>query len=112
MKTIFDHVEHLKGKPHHIRKQVAFGVAALASALIALIWLVGNYTTGTFAISGSSFAESTGQIVSVPKVDVEGNQLAGAAAAVQGSDAPAHIEIVDTAPVAPLKRVEQTTLPF
>ena len=78
MKTIFDHIEHVKGKPHHIRKQIAFGVATLGSALVALVWLVSNYTAGTFAITGSNFAMSTGQEEAVQVVDIAGNQLAGA----------------------------------
>ena len=112
MKTIFDHIEHVKGKPHHIRKQIAFGVATLGSAVVALVWLVSNYTAGTFAITGSNFAMSTGQEEAVQVVDIAGNQLAGAASALRGADAPAHIEIVDTSTSIPVRKVEQTTIPF
>ena len=27
MKNIFEHIEHAKRKPHHVRKQIAFGAA-------------------------------------------------------------------------------------
>ncbi|MFA6502911.1 MAG: hypothetical protein WCT45_01465 [Candidatus Paceibacterota bacterium] len=115
MKTILDHIEHVKGKPHHIRRQVAFGVAAFTSVLIALVWLVGNYAAGTFAIRGSSFAASTGAespVITTDGTDTTG--LAGAAAGVTSADVPAHIEIIDTAPPAApaVKQSEQTILPF
>jgi hypothetical protein len=117
MKTIFDHIEHIKGKPHHIRKQVAFGVAALSSAFVALVWLVSNYAMGTFAIQGSNFAMSSDAATSVTtttrNVGSQGLAGVGAATVLTGADAPAHIEIVDTAVVAPAKKqVEQTTIPF
>jgi len=114
MKTIFDHIEYVKGKPHHIRKQVAFGIAALGSALIALVWLAGSFATGAFAIQGSTFADSAGvpsAIVTTSGADTQG--LAGAAASNGGDTVPAHIEIIDTTPEAPVaKQSEQTILPF
>ncbi len=110
MKKILEHIEYVKGKPHHIRKQIAFGTATLASALIAFVWLAGNFAAGTFALRDSSFAASTGQGGAVVTSSTQG--LAGAAAALEDNkDAPAHIEIVDTTP-APKKQVEQTILPF
>ena len=116
MKTIFEHFEYLKGKPHHIRKKIAFGVAAAGSALIGLIWLVSSVAAGTFAIQGTSFAESMGQGNVVATTSASGNQgLAGvaASAALQDTSAPAHIEIVDTtAAPSSKKQSEQTILPF
>jgi hypothetical protein len=117
MKTVFDHIKHVQGKPHHIRKRVAFGIAGGVSAFFALVWLGANLATGAFAIQGSNFAMSTGQ-ESVATTSSDGSTdqgLAGvgAAAALQSdTSAPAHIEIVDTTPVAPKKPVDQTTIPF
>lgn len=116
MKNIIDHIEHIKAKPHHIRKRVAFGVAAGTSVLIGLIWLVGSFEMGAFAIQGSNFAMSTGQGDVVATTSASGDQgLAGAAAAaaLQDASAPAHIEIVDTS-VQPAQKSqpEQTILPF
>ncbi len=112
MKTIFQHIEHVRGKPHHIRKRVAFATAAGVTAVIAFVWLAGSLTTGAFAIQGSTFADSTGQGATVTAA---GNTsgLAGAAAALPSADAnaPAHIEIVDVASATPAKP-EQTTIPF
>ncbi len=114
MKTIFDYIEHIKGKPHHIRKQIAFGTATALSVFIALVWLVGSVATGAFAIRETSFVANTAQQNTVATTSASGDQgLAGAAAAVQDANAPAHIEIVDTNVSAPTKKQsDQTILPF
>lgn len=114
MKNIFDHIEHIKGKPHHVRKQIAFGTATALSAFIALVWLAGSFATGAFAIQNTSFAADTVQTNTVATTSASGDQgLAGAAAAVQDASAPAHIEIVDTGTAAPAKSTPtQTILPF
>ena len=111
MKTVFEHIEQVKGKPHHIRKQVAFTVAASGAIGIALVWLVGNISTGTFALESTSFADATAQAPVITTSNTVPAGLAGAAAALENRNAPAHIEIVDTTPVTAPK-VEQTTLPF
>lgn len=116
MKTFFEHIAYVKGKPHHIRRQIAFSVAAAGSVFVALIWFVGSAATGAFAIQGSDFAMSTGQGNAVVTTNDSGNQNiagAGAAAVLQETGAGAHIEIVDTsASTSPAKKSEQTTLPF
>ena len=114
MKNIFEHIEHLKGKPHHIRKRVAFATATGVTAVIALVWLVGSVSSGVFAIQGSTFAESTGEQPIVTTGTAGGNSgLAGAAAALPdaGANAPAHIEIIDAATATPAKP-PQTVIPF
>jgi hypothetical protein len=115
MKTIFEHIEHVKGKPHHIRKRIAFASAAVGAAVIALVWLVGSFSLGLFAIQGSSFADSTGQSpVVTTNSNEENSGLAGAAAALpQSANTPAHIEIIDASPTTSgQKKAEQTTIPF
>ncbi len=115
MKTVFAHIEHIKGKPHHVRRQIAFTAAAGGAGLIGLVWLVGSLSFGSFAIQGSSFADSAGQSPVITTDGVSGNQnLAGASAASQDKDAPAHIEIVDTTATAKSsgKQTERTTIPF
>ncbi len=112
MKTVFEHIEHVKGQPHHIRKSIAFVSATVGAGLIALVWLVGSVANGLFAVQGSSFADATG---GAEAVDVTNNSqgIAGVAAVLDNEDAPAHIEIVDTtAGKAPVKKPEQTTIPF
>jgi hypothetical protein len=117
MKNVFEHIEHIKGKPHHVRRRVAFGMAALGSAFVAFVWLGVSLTTGSFAIKGSSFALTMGQDEVIATTSASGvSALAGAAAAfgdTRSSSAPAHIEIVDTTPDhSTQKQPEQTILPF
>lgn len=111
-KIVLDHIERMKGKPHHIRKRVAFGISGGVAGLIAVAWLGGSLASGTFAIQGSSFAENVKQESMIVSGAANPN-LAGAAATLKDASAPAHIEIVDTTPPAPkVKKAEQTTLPF
>lgn len=118
MKTVFEHLSHVKGKPHHIRKKIAFATAAGGAGVIALVWLVGSLSLGTFAIRGSSFADSVGQSSAITTNSNDGNSpansgVAGAAAALRAASAPAHIEIVDVVQsTSSRKKAEQTTLPF
>ena len=116
MKTIFDHIEHIKGKPHHVRKRLAFGAAAVGAGLIALVWLVGSVSSGVFALKDTSFADSVGAGVAITTQSGNNSQgLAGAAAApvLNEANVPAHIEIVDTTPPkAQTKKAEQTVIPF
>lgn len=116
MKAVLKHIEHVKGKPHHIRKQVALAAAFVGSALVALVWFGASVATGAFAIQGSNFADATRSDTFVVATTSEDGTsgLAGAAAGVSsGADAPAHIEIVDTSSNnQPKKQAEQTTIPF
>ena len=115
MKTLFQHIDHVKGKPHHIRKKVAFGAAGALSGLVALVWLTSSLATGAFAIQGSNFAQSVADgahVESVNKTPAQG--LAAAASALLGADAPPpHIEIVTVvATSTPAHQGEETTIPF
>jgi hypothetical protein len=112
MKSLFDHIEYVKGKPHHIRHRVALGVAGSVTALIALAWLVGNYTAGTFALQGSNFAMSTDHEATIATTSEMGSQVAGAASALESARSPIHIEVVDTKLVVPARQPEKTVLPF
>ncbi len=114
MKTIFDHIEHVKGKPHHVRKRVAFGAAASGTALIALVWFVQSISSSTFALKDTSFADSAREESGAVIAEDRGNKnIAGAAAALQDASAPAHIEIVDVASsTRKAKPVERTIIPF
>jgi hypothetical protein len=113
MKTIFQHIEQVRQQPHHIRKQVVVATAAVGTALIALVWLVGSVTTGAFSIRETAVSAPS---TVAAAADIFGNQNlagAGAAAALSQVDAtPAHIEIIDSSPVASGKKAEQTTIPF
>lgn len=113
MKTVFEHIEYMKGKPHHIRKRIAFGAATGVTALIALVWLTGSLRSGAFAIAGSSFDERASATAAGSTATNSG--LAGAAAALPNveENAPARIEIIDVASsTSGQKKTEQTTIPF
>jgi hypothetical protein len=118
MKNIFDHIEQVRGKPHHVRKRIALAAAATGAGLVGLVWFVGSVSFGLFAIQGSSFAESAGQEGALATTGENGSSnLAGVAAAPlarqNATNAPAHIEIVDTTPSTPGQRkAEQTIIPF
>ena len=117
MKTIFDHIEYAKGKPHHIRKRIAFGIAGGVTAIIALMWFIGSLSLGAFAIKGSTFADSTGQqsvvVASGDENNSADNGIAGVASAIPNASEPARIEIIDTATSSSAgNTAEQTTIPF
>jgi hypothetical protein len=118
MKNVLEHIEHIKGKPHHIRKQVAFGTAGVFTALIAFIWLVSSIGTGAFALKDTSFAQINGEenVLTVSGDDT--GQLAGVAATLPSSrqesisQDSARIQIVDAVSTSSGKKMEQTTIPF
>ena len=117
MKTVFEHIEYVKGQPHHIRKRVAYTTAACGTGVIAIVWFASSLATGAFAIKGSNFADNAARDAVTPVVTSDTtSQLAGAGAAaalLQTVDAPAHIEIVNTTPEpSKQKQAEQTTIPF
>lgn len=114
MQNFFDYIEHIKGKPHHVRKGIAFGAASIGTGLIALIWLVGTLGSGTFAIQETSFATNVGQESSLVPGGGNGTQaIAGAAAALPSTSGPARIEIIDAASSThKTAQPEQTTIPF
>lgn len=106
------HIENIKGKPHHVRKQVAFTSAAGIALFIGVVWFAYSAQTGVFAIKGSSFADATkGTDQAYINVQEGSNGLAGAAAAVQEDSGSARINVVDTTSPKPVQ-VEQTTIPF
>jgi len=116
MKKIAEHIAHIKGKPHHIRKQIAFSVAALGTAIIAFVWLAISLGAGVFALKPTSFADSAGgegAIIVSGDNDVQGLAGAAAAPALNDASAPARIEIIDTTSATrPNKQAEQTVIPF
>lgn len=114
MKTIFEHIEHVKGKPHHVRKRVAFAAAASLTAFIALVWFVGNLSLGVFAIPSNSFADSVArQNALTSDTGTDSPNLAGVAGVIPKTSGPARIEIIDAASsTTGQKKAEQTVIPF
>ena len=115
MKTIYEHIEHVKGRPHHIRKRVAFTTALCGALLVGVLWFGVSLASGGYALHGSNFAEATGAESSMGGSPVTStSQLAGAAAALNQDSAsqPAHIEIVDATSTTTPSAPEQTVIPF
>ncbi len=118
MKKISKHIAYLKSKPHHVRKRIAFGTAATITTLIGVLWFGASFSSGSYAITGSNFAQSTGSSTVAPVVHSaeNTNKLAGVAAAFYSSEQtkPAHIEIIDTATTSTLsqKNTDRTIIPF
>lgn len=110
MKAILKHIERVKGKPHHVRKQVAFAAAGTITALIAVSWIAGSLATGAFALKDTSFADSAGGNAGLA-AGSESENLAGAASAFGTPSAPAKIEIIDAASSTGTK-AEPTIIPF
>lgn len=107
------HVEHIRTKPHHVRKQVALAAAASITGIVGLVWVTYSAQTGVFAIQGSSFADAVKDTHSAfPQEDQDVvSGLAGAGASLpSNSDAP-KLQVVDKTPPKPVK-LEQTTIPF
>lgn len=113
MKSIFEHIDNVKEKPHHIRKQVAFAVAGSTTAAIAFVWFAGNLALGVFNIQGSSIADVREENSVIATDDQEAANVAGVAAALSRRDASAKIQIVDVSASSSVqKSAEQTVIPF
>jgi len=112
MKVVTDHIKKVKGKPHHVRKQVTLMYAGVLTAFIAVVWLGSSLASGTFALKDTSFADVTGAGVTASE-NGGATGLAGAVAApaLGNKNAPASIQIIDTAS-STLEKPEPTTIPF
>lgn len=113
MKTIPEHIRYIHGKPHHIRRRVAFTAAGIGAGLLALVWVVGSLSAGTFALKPTSFADSTGAepVTTVPESEASSGLAGAAAAPAADASAPARIEIVNVAATSS-PQPQQTTIPF
>ncbi|OGG71707.1 hypothetical protein A3E65_01040 [Candidatus Kaiserbacteria bacterium RIFCSPHIGHO2_12_FULL_56_13] len=119
MIPLIRHLEFVRQKPEPVRRQIALGVAALLTAVIALVWFGISLATGSFALSSPPFAGAGGDIAESEAGGAEtgfANLFGVAAAVVTGGDeSPAHIEIVETKTSSTLDdttALESTVLPF
>ncbi|MGH7175282.1 MAG: hypothetical protein ACREGR_02915 [Minisyncoccia bacterium] len=118
MKTLGHHISVVRSKPAHVRKQVAFALAAGATALIALIWLVASLSAGSFHIADSSFADAESAPAAGTASSASNTSLLGAAlSAFSAAPAPAQLEVVGasasaTAPSAASAEDTRTFIPF
>lgn len=119
MKTIFQHIEHAKARPHHERRRITVVAASVVAVVIGVAWAGSSLATGGFAIQGSDFAESVGAKPVIVKTPDGNAQVAGAAEALdQKKGDTARIEIIDastsTAPSSQQSQSQpqQTVIPF
>ncbi len=119
MRALFTHIDRIKQKPHDVRRQIALALAFGLTAFVAAVWFVAVVSTGTFAIQGASFADSTksgAELVASPAASE--SSLLGAASAAFGYDqGPARIEIVSSETSSTMSdknepQAEQTVIPF
>lgn len=113
MKPISHHIERVKAQPHHVRRSIAFSIAAGVSGLIAVVWLAASLSLGSFAIDGTDFAALAEQGGGVITTSSDTTGLAGAAEAVSSDDrSSAHLEIVVDSEPEPASEPERTILTF
>lgn len=55
---IIEHVNRLREKPHHVRHNIAMGVAFGITGLVALGWMTALATSGTLALKSSAVVSS------------------------------------------------------
>ena len=116
MISVTHHIQRVRAHPHHIRRQIAFTLAAGATALIAFIWLVGNIATGNFAAGTSSFGDIAKTVQEVIP-ETSGGSLVGAVGAVLTPvDSSPRIQVLDVRTSSTLDASkaapEPTILPF
>jgi len=116
MMLLTRHIEAVRQKPEHVRKQIALGIAVLLTAIIALIWLAVSVATGTFALTPPS--GNTSGSLATPSASGSSSLVGAAGASLTGSSGPARIEVVGVTQSAPLgtrgsaEQPEPTVLPF
>jgi len=105
-KRIKEIVAGLREKPEHVRQNMAFGVAAGTTLVVAIAWVGVMAVTGSFSLvpagnqqiaqSGTDAAAS--QAAPTPSSLSQLMASAGAAFTGATTTAPAHINIVDSNP--------------
>ena len=113
--SVFTYLHNVKDQPEHVRKQVALVIAGAVTGVIAVLWLATNLVTGSFAIAGTSFDQSTAAVVQTSGADQTNTQLLGAASASTPPSQQANIRIVDTTQdnaSAKVQSAEPTLIPF
>ena len=97
MSFVARHLDNVRDKPHHVRRQVAFLASGAITGVIALAWLSLSLYAGTFALRGSNFAQMTG---AEPAAGASGGVapasagVAGVAAAAEVTPAASGVDVV------------------
>ena len=98
MAAVTEHLERLRAKPHHVRRQIAFSASVVITALVAVGWMGAMVSSPKFAIDQRP-TEGDEVDFGSAITDTRSNfsDLVGAAGAALGaSSSPAAITVVDT----------------
>lgn len=87
-----EHLERLRSKPHHVRRQIAFSSALAITALVAVGWLGALASSPRLALNSAPQDQNV-----LTETRTNFSDLVGAAGAAFGAtSSPAEITVVDT----------------
>ncbi len=129
-----DFIERLRAKPEHVRRRIAFGTTFGITGLITLVWVSAVVVSGNLALAVPELPGDTGTIAQAPTTDPNAalgagagianvfdqtktslTQLLGAVGIATATTAPASLQTVDQAEVAPQNSKvapQATVIPF
>ena len=97
MAAVTEHLERLRAKPHHVRRQIAFGTSVAITALVAVGWMGALVSSPKLAIEQRTTEEDMNFGSAMTDTRSNFSELVGAAGAAFGaSSSPAQITVVDT----------------
>jgi hypothetical protein len=112
--SITDYINKLKGKPGHVRHQIAFGTAAGTTVLVAAGWVAVLLSSHPFAPDNSAYAQasdnSTTLSAAFDKTRSSFTNLLGAVGAANSAQ-PANI-VVETQASTTVDQGQPTVIPF
>ncbi|HEX2792407.1 MAG TPA: hypothetical protein VHO23_01685 [Candidatus Paceibacterota bacterium] len=119
-RTVTDHLEHLRAKPHHVRRQISFLAALVVTGLVTAGWLGAMATSGSFALDTTTLADGGAEGATLTNARNDFSSLLGAAgAAIGATSSPREITVVDVKSWSSLEEAPdnqndttQTTLHF
>lgn len=120
MAAVSEHLERLRAKPHHVRRQIALGTSVLLTALVAVGWLGALASSPKFALNPRPAGEDVNMQEALTETRSNFSDLMGAAgAAIGATSSPARVIVVDTktrstldAPRDNYNDTKETVIPF
>lgn len=99
-----NYVEHLKGKPEHVRRRYALAISGGITFVIAFAWITAIGTSGVLALSPQSGQRQIAENEPGPM-----SSLVGAAAAFRTGISSGSLNVVETEVSSSLDRPEDKT---
>jgi hypothetical protein len=98
MAAVSEHLERLRAKPHHVRRQIAFGTSLAVTALVAVGWMGALLSSPKLAIERTpGGSEDVNFQESLTETRSNFSDLLGAAgAAIGATTTPSKVIVVDT----------------